>query len=210
MILGLSFNMTLTSLGAYALSRRTLPGRKPIMLLITFTMYFSGGMIPLFLLVRSLGMLNTAWAMTLPTAVSVFNLIIMRTFFLQFSEEILDAASIDGCSAFGTLFKIVLPLSGPVLSVIVLYYGVGHWNDFFQGILYLTDRAKHPLQLVLRAILIQETFEEAFDETHMVRLMLAESVKYGIIIVSTLPILTLYPFLQKYFVKGAMIGAIKG
>jgi putative aldouronate transport system permease protein len=202
--------MTLTTLGGFALSRRTLPGRRILMLLITFTMYFSGGMIPLYLLVRNLKMINTVWAMVLPGAVSVFNLIIMRTFFLQFSEEILDAASIDGCSAFRTLIRIVLPLSGPVLSVILLYYGVAHWNEFFKGILYITDRSKYPLQLVLRGILIQNIVTDTFDDTTYNRLLLAESIKYGVIIVSTLPVMLLYPFLQKYFVKGAMIGAVKG
>ncbi|MCL2831915.1 MAG: carbohydrate ABC transporter permease [Treponema sp.] len=209
-IAGLAINMTLTTLGGFALSRRTLPGRKAIMLLITFTMYFSGGMIPSYLLIKNLHMINTLWAMVLPGAVSVFNLIIMRTFFMQFSEELLDAASIDGCSAFRTLFRIVLPLSGPVMSVILLYYGVGHWNEFFKGILYLTDRSKYPLQLVLRNILIQNVITDIYDDTAVTQLLLVESIKYGVIIVSTLPVMMLYPFLQKYFVKGAMIGAIKG
>jgi len=208
---GLAFNMTLTTLGGFALSRR-IPGRNVMMLLITFTMYFSGGMIPNYLLIRSLGMLNTMWAMVLPGAISVFNLIVMRTFFSQFSVELMEAARIDGCSAFGTLCRIVLPLSGPVLSVIVLYYGVSHWNEFFKGILYLSNRTKYPLQLILRNILIQNRLDDsaiAGDAAANV-LLLAESIKYGVIIVSSLPVMMLYPFLQKYFVKGAMIGAIKG
>ena len=206
---GLAINMTLTTLGGFALSRRTLPGRKAMMLLITFTMYFSGGMIPLYLLIRNLRMLNTIWAMVLPGAVSVFNLIIMRTFFMQFSEEILDAASIDGCSAFSTLLRIVLPLSGPVLSVILLYYGVAHWNEFFKGIIYLTDRSKYPLQLILRSILLQNTVGDVLDDTEFNRFLLAESIKYGVIIVSTLPVMLLYPFLQRYFVRGIFMGSVK-
>ena len=211
---GLFFNMTLTTLGAYALACRTLPGRKVLLLIIMFTMYFSGGMIPDYLLVRNLGMLNTIWAMVLPPAVSVFNLIIMRTYFINFPSELLEAARIDGCSIFGALFKIVLPLSKPVLAVILLFYGVGHWNEFFRGMIYITDRNMLPLQLVLRNILLEGTrlgVEDIMqDEAAFARIMTAETMRYGAIIVSSVPVLLLYPFLQKYFVKGVMIGALKG
>lgn len=213
-ILGTGINLVMTTLGAYPLSRKDFRGRNAITLFIVFTMFFSGGMIPLYLLIRDLNMLNTIWALVIPGAVSVWNIVIMRTFFqTSIPFEIQESAFIDGCSNTQTLFRIVVPLSMPIFAVMILFYAVGHWNAFFNALIYLTDRSKYPLQLFLREILIQEQMDEmvsATDDTLLNLMMQIEALKYAVVVVANLPMLLLYPFLQKYFVKGVMIGALKG
>ena len=219
--LGTLLNLGLTLTAAYALSRRDLPGRNGIMLYLTFTMFFSGGLIPTFLLIRDLGLYNTFWIMILPAggsalhlAVSVFNIIIARTFFMNtIPQELLDAAVMDGCSDLRFFRSVVVPLSGAIIAVLMVFYAVGHWNGFFHGLIYLRERERFPLQLILRDILIQNTFTEELeidDENALAAMMLAESIKYGMIIVASVPVLLLYPFVQKHYVRGVMIGAIKG
>ena len=219
--LGTLLNLGLTLTAAYALSRRDLPGRNAIMLYLTFTMFFSGGLIPTFLLIRDLGLYNSFWIMILPAggsalhlAVSVFNIIIARTFFMNtIPQELLDAAVMDGCSDLRFFRSVVLPLSGAIIAVLMVFYAVGHWNGFFHGLIYLRERERFPLQLILRDILIQNTFTEELeidDENALAAMMLAESIKYGMIIVASVPVLILYPFVQKHYVRGVMIGAIKG
>lgn len=213
--MGTAINLVLTVMAAYPMSRRDYRGRNALMAFIVFTMFFSGGMIPAYLLVKDLGMLNTIWALVIPNAVSVWNIIIMRTFFQQsLPYEIQEAAQIDGCSDIKILLRIVLPLSKPILAVMVLFYAVGHWNAFFNALIYLTDRDLYPLQLILREILIQgqmASMMESGDTTGMARrIMEAESIKYAVVIIANLPVLLLYPFLQKYFVKGVLVGSLKG
>jgi putative aldouronate transport system permease protein len=211
---GTAINLVMTVMAAYPLSRRDFAGRNLIMGLMVFTMFFSGGLIPSYMLVKQLGMLNTFWALIIPSAVSIWNIIIMRTFFQSsVPNEIQEAAAIDGCSDWRILWRIVLPLSMPILAVMVLFYSVGHWNAYFNALIYLTDRAAYPLQLILREILIQGQMEEMVsigDSSHAQTIMDEELVKYAVVVIANLPILVLYPLLQKYFVKGVMIGAIKG
>jgi len=212
--IGTTVNLIMTVLAAYPLARADLPGRNLMMALIVFTMFFGGGLIPTYMVVRDLGMTNTMWALIIPNAVSVYNILIMRTYYQSsIPGEILEAAAIDGSSDFRTLFRIILPLSVPIIAVMVLFYAVGHWNSYFSALIYLTDRELYPLQLFMREILIQGQMEEmvnAADSSHAQTIMDEEAVKYAIIVVANLPIFLLYPFLQKYFVKGIMIGAIKG
>lgn len=211
--LGTFINITLTTLGAYPLSRKGLPGRNIIMFVFVFTMFFSGGLIPTYLIVKNLGMLNSIWALVIPNAISVFNLIIMRTFFQSnFPPELEEAAKIDGASDFQILFRLVLPLSAPIMAVMVLFYSVGHWNAYFDALIYITDREKFPLQLILREILIQNSMDDMAGSAESMadQMMYAQSIKYAVVIVANIPVLLLYPFLQKYFVQGMMIGSIKG
>ncbi|OXL82506.1 sugar ABC transporter permease [Paenibacillus sp. SSG-1] len=213
-VAGTALNVVMTVAGAYPLSRTDFKGRHFFTFLIVFTMFFGGGMIPTYLLIKSLGLLNTFWAMIIPSAVSVWNILIMRTFFQSsIPKEVQEAAFIDGCSNIKILLKVVLPLSGPVLAVMVLFYAVGHWNAYFSALLYLSDRDLYPMQLFLREILVQNQMQEMVDisdDTLARSLMDAEAIKYAAVIVTNLPMLILYPFLQKYFVKGVMVGAIKG
>lgn len=213
-VIGTALNLVLTVAAAYPLSRKDFDGRGPFTALIVFTMFFSGGMVPTYLLVKDLGMLNTFWSLILPTAISVWNVLIMRTFFQTgIPHELQEASFIDGCSNIQTLLRIVLPVSGPVIAVMLLFYGVGHWNAYFSALLYLADRELYPLQLLLREILIQGQMQEMVDigDDSLARgLMDAEAIKYAAVIVANLPMLMLYPFLQKYFVRGVMIGAVKG
>ena len=196
-VTGTAINLVMTILAAYPLSRKDWVGRGFFMGVLMFTMFFSGGIIPTYLMMNSLGMINTVWAMILPGAVSVYNTIIMRTFFVNsIPPELQEAAQVDGCSNTRLLLQIVLPLSKQILAVMVLFYGVAHWNAFFNALIYLTESKRYPLQLVLRSILIQNTA--------------AETIKYALIIVSTLPMMILYPFLQRFFEKGVMVGAVKG
>lgn len=213
-LIGTAINLVMTILAAYPLSRKDLAGRNALMMLFVFTMYFSGGLIPSYLIIKSLGMVNTFWALIIPNAVGVWNIIIMRTFFQHtLPHELHEAAVIDGCSNFQLLMKIVLPLSMPVIAVMVLFYSVGHWNSYFSALIYLSDRDKYPLQLILREILVQNQTQEMMqmsEESATQQALMAASIKYAVVIVANLPVLLLYPFLQKYFVKGMMIGAIKG
>ncbi|WP_062108937.1 carbohydrate ABC transporter permease [Bacillus niameyensis] len=211
--LGTLINVFMTTLGAYPLSRRDFYGKNIIMFFFVFTMFFSGGLIPTYLVIKNLGMLNSFWAIVIPNAVAVFNLIIMRTFFQQnIPQEVEEAAEIDGCSNFQILWRIVLPLSTPIIAVMVLFYSVGHWNAYFDALIYLTDREKFPLQLILREILIQNSMDDmaGSSESMAQQMLYAQSIKYAVVIVANLPVLLLYPFLQKYFVQGIMVGAVKG
>ncbi len=210
-IVGVALNLLLTSFAAYALSRKTLQYRKQLTLIIVFTMFFSGGLIPFYLLVRGLGITDTLWALILPTAISAFNLIIMRTSFEAVPDALEESAKIDGANDFGILFRIFLPLCKPVLAVVGLYYGVSHWNSWFNAMIFLQDRSLYPLQLILREILIigeANSMAEGASQDEII--ILGETLKYATIMVATLPIFLVYPLLQKYFVKGALIGAIKG
>lgn len=213
-LVGTGVNLIMTIMAAYPLSQPKFYGRNVITILIVFTMFFSGGLIPTYMIVRDLGMTNSMWALIIPNAISVYNVLIMRTFFQSsIPGEILEAASIDGSSDLRTLLRIVLPLSLPIIAVMVLFYAVGHWNAYFNAMIYLTDRHLYPLQLFMREILIQGEMEKmvnAADSSHAQTIMNEEAVKYALIVVTNLPIFLLYPFLQKYFVKGVMIGALKG
>jgi len=193
------------------LSRRNWMFQKVMVLSVIFTMYFSGGLIPFYLTVRDLRLDNTLWSLILPTAISTYNLIIMRTAFAAVPESLEESAKLDGASHFVILTRIMIPLVGPTIAVLVLYYGVGHWNSWFNAMIFLRDRSEYPLQLILREILIQNSLNDmTMGEGMADREMIAETIKYAVIVVSTVPILCLYPFLQKYFVKGVMIGALKG
>lgn len=205
--LGTFVSLLVTAMGAYALSNSRLIFRKAFMLLIVFTILFSGGMIPTFLVVKNLGLVDTIWAMILPTAVSTWNLIIMRTFFSSIPTELEEAGKMDGLNDIGIFTRIVLPLSKPVLATIGLFYAVGIWNNFMSPLLYLRNDALYPLQVVLRNMVL---VEQMADVSSGDAIIVAEPLKYATIMVSTIPILLLYPFLQKYFVKGVMIGSMKG
>ena len=213
-VLGTAVNVAFTIPAAYALSRRDFVGRNLLMMLFAFTMFFTGGLIPTYLLVKNLGLVNTIWAMVLPNAVLVWNLVVARTFFQQnIPEELLEAAVMDGCTNSRFFVSIVLPLSRAIIAVMVLFYAVGHWNSFFQALIYLRDERLYPLQIILRDILIgAEMQAQMVDDAKAleVQMRLAELIKYGVIIVASVPVLLLYPFLQRYFVQGIMIGAIKG
>lgn len=210
---GTTISVVLTVLAAYPLSRKNLRGRNFFMMAILFTMYFSGGMVPTYLLVRDLGMYNTIWAILIPNALSTYNLIVAKTFFENsIPEELYESARLDGCGNIPMLFKIVLPLSKAILAVLVLYYAVAIWNSYFDALIYIKDAGKHPLQIVLRNILLLgQTEQMGTNDVGMAeKIKMAEAIKYSVIVVSSLPMLILYPFVQKYFVKGVMIGAVKG
>lgn len=207
---GTAINLLMTTLGAYALSRRNVYFSNSIMFMIVITMVFNGGLIPTFLLVNSLGMLDTPWALLLPGAVSSFNLIIMRTAFQAVPVSLEESARIDGANDWTIMSRIIVPLSMPVIAVMILWYAVGHWNSYFSALIYLRDRDLFPLQLVLREILISNSTDSmTTDAAASDRLDIGITIKYATIIISTLPILCLYPFLQKYFVHGVLIGALK-
>ncbi|MCL2833290.1 MAG: carbohydrate ABC transporter permease [Treponema sp.] len=209
---GTLINLFVTIIAAYPLSRKDLKLRKPILMMFTFTMLFSGGLIPTYLLIRNLGMYNTRWALVIPNAMSMFNFMITRTFFASsIPGEMLESAKIDGCSDFRFIRSIVIPLSGAIIAVITLYYAVSHWNAYFNAMIYVTNRAKQPLQIVLREILILNTSDQMMEGTNKVEAMyLAEQMKYSLIVLASLPLLIAYPFVQRFFVKGVMIGALKG
>lgn len=211
LIVGTTISLILTSLGAYFLSRRDVMLKGVIMALITFTMFFSGGLIPFYLTVKMLGFYNSLWALVIPTAISTYNMIIMRTSFMAIPRSLEEAATIDGADQLTIFVHVVLPLSKAIIAVMILYYGVGAWNGWFYAMVFLADRGKFPLQLVLREILIQnDTDSMTMGVSVNDGFNVAESVKYAVIVVATAPILCIYPFLQKYFVKGVMIGALKG
>ena len=213
-VVGTMINISLTMIAAYPLARRNLPGKGFFTFLFTFTMMFSGGMIPNYILMKELKIINTAWCMLLPGAVSAYNLIVTRTFIQNsIPEELLEAAQIDGCTDAQFFFRFVLPLSKAVMAVITLYYAVHHWNAYFNAFLYLNKRDLYPLQIFLREILIMNSVNtEMVVDTQMQEAMqgMADLLKYSLIVVSTAPILCIYPFLQRYFIKGVMIGSLKG
>jgi multiple sugar transport system permease protein/putative aldouronate transport system permease protein len=207
-------NIVMTMTTAYCLSRSDVPGRNGIMLLFTFTMFFSGGMIPTYMLIMGLGMLNTPLAIIIPGAIGVYNMIIARTFISSsIPGELLDAAKIDGCSDIGYYIKIVLPLSKAIIAVLVLFYGVQHWNAYFGPMIYLHNKNLYPLTLYLREILMASQIDPSTVADPELQLHLAETaavIKYSLIIVTIIPVILMYPFVQKYFIKGVMIGSIKG
>lgn len=213
-VCGTLVNLVVTIPCAYALSRKDLVGRNPIMFLFVFTMFFSGGLIPTYLLVSKLGLLDTMWALILPSAASVWNIIITRTYFQStIPDELMEAAIMDGCSDFRFFFSIALPLSKVIITVMALFYGIAQWNSFFDPLIYLKTESKLPLQLILRNLLIMnETANRmVYDPVSLAeKQRIAEQLKYGVIIASCLPLMIAYPFLQKYFTKGVMIGSIKG
>jgi putative aldouronate transport system permease protein len=213
LVFGLLINISMTSITAYVLSRKNVMFNGFIMAFMMFTMYFSGGLIPGFLNIKNLGLYNSIWALILPGAITVYNMIIMRTSFAGIPVSLEEAALLDGAGHISILWNVILPLSKAIIAVMVLYYGVAHWNSWFSASIYLNDRDKYPLQLILREILIQN------DTANMAGnagagagddFSIGESIKYAIIVVATVPILAIYPYLQKYFVKGVMIGAVKG
>lgn len=210
-IAGTIISIFITLLGAYMLAKKGYYFKKLFTILILFTMYFGGGLIPTFLIVRDLGMLDTIWAILIPSAMSTYNLIVMRTAFVSIPDSLEESATIDGANDFVILFKIFIPLSIPTISVIGLFYAVGRWNAWFNALIYLRSRSLYPLQLVLREILITSNAEFLAQMGNSLELTaLSELIKYATIVVATVPILLIYPFIQKYFVKGVMIGAIKG
>lgn len=211
-VAGTTINLVMTTLGAYGLSRKNVMWRNPIMFLIVFTMFFSGGLIPTFLLVGvTLNMIDKPWALIIPPAINTWNLLIMRTSFEGVPVALEESARMDGASDFRILWNIVIPLSMPVIAVMILFYAVGHWNAFFNAMIYLRSRELWPLQLVLRQILISNDVSQmtAGAATGGDVMPIGETIKYATIMVATVPILLIYPFLQRYFVKGVMIGAIK-
>ena len=213
-LFGTMLNVALTLIAAYPLSRKDLPYRRMWSFIFTFTMIFSGGMIPTYMVVNKLGLMNSPLAMILPTAMSVYNLMIARTFMENsIPSELLEAARVDGCDDIAYFWKIMLPLSKPVIAVITLYYAVAHWNSYFNAFLYITDSKLNPLQIVLRNILLANQIDTAMTtdfDTMTSKQGLADVLKYSLIVVSTLPVMIMYPFVQKHFTKGVMIGAVKG
>ena len=213
-VVGTFINIAMTMMAAFPLASVKLPGRNIVLSLFTFTLVFSGGMIPTYMLISNLGMINKIWAMVLPGAIMTYNLMIARSF-IQSSipAEMREAADIDGCSDFRYFFSMVLPLSKAVIAVLVLFYAIGHWNAYFNAFLYLNDRDKYPLQLILREILIANSIDSSQimdPEVAAAKQGMAELLKYALIIVSTVPVMCLYPLVQKYFIKGVMIGSVKG
>ena len=214
-VAGTLFGVAVTLLGGYALSRKDLIGRSPVMLLFTFTMYFSGGTIPLYLTIQSLGLLDTSAVMIILGSVTVYNIIVVRSFMVSnVPDDLFDAAKIDGCGNGRFFFQIVLPLSKAVIAIMVLYIAVHHWNSYFNAMMYLTDETKQPLQILLREILVlsksMATDPNMDAETAERMEQMSMVIKYAFIVISTAPILCVYPFIQKYFVKGVMVGSVKG
>ncbi len=213
-VVGTVVSVAMTLVCAYPLSRPKLPHKGVIMFLFTFTMYFGGGMIPGYLLLKDLHMLNTRMAIIVPGVLNVYNMIITRTFFqTSIPEELFEAARVDGCNDTRFFFQMLLPLSKAIIAVIALYYAVGYWNDWFSAFLYLNNPKLYPLQLVLRSILVSNTIDDSLvidPNTRMKMMGMAEMLKYSLIVVSTVPLLCIYPLVQKYFIRGVMIGSLKG
>ena len=215
-VVNVAISLAVTLPAAYALTVKSLPGRKFLVFVFSVTMFFSGGMIPLYVVCRNLGLVNTMWAVILPSATSMWYIILTRTFFQStIPHELEEASEIDGCSVFATFLRIVIPLSAPIIAVMALYFGVGRWNSYFGEMIFLRDRTKFPLQLFLREILIIAKFSEqntnnADAITMAEQIRISSIIKYATMIVATLPVIAAYPFIQRYFVKGVMIGSIKG
>jgi putative aldouronate transport system permease protein len=212
-ITGTLVSVTLTILAAYPLSRSTFFGRKILLLILLFTMYFNGGMIPTYLLVRDMGIYNSIWAIILPSAISTYNLIVAKTFFENsIPKELYESAFLDGCGNIKMLSKIVLPLAKSIMAILILYYAVDMWNSYFNALIYLKDDNKYPLQIILRNILlIGQTEQFGTNDVGMAeKIKMAEALKYAVIVVSSIPMIILYQFVQKHLVKGVMIGAVKG
>lgn len=209
---GVLINLTMTCLCAYPLSRKSFYGKEVIAMLIVFTMFFDGGLIPKYLLIDSLGMMNSIWAIVLPPAISVVYMVMMRTFFQDIPEALHESAYMDGANDWTVFRKVVLPLSLPLMATMTLFYAVGHWNSFFSALVYLNEKSKYPIQIILRSIVVEGDTNNQATEISGVSgsLIVNQNIKYAVVITAILPILVLYPFLQKYFVKGAMVGSLKG
>jgi putative aldouronate transport system permease protein len=205
-VIGTAVNLILTGLMAYPLSRKNLPARRFFLLMIVFTLLFSGGLIPTYLVVKSMGLLDTIWAMILPNAVWSFNVLIMKSFFEGLPEELFESARMDGAKEFRILLQIVTPLSIPVLLTVGLFYLVGHWNEFFQAIFYVTDRTLFPLQVIVREILMQS--QQPLENAE--NIMPTQTMQMASVMIASLPVIVIYPFLQKHFTKGMLLGSIKG
>lgn len=214
LVVGTSVNLVMTMLAAYPLSRNTFLGRNVFMFLFVFTMLFSGGLIPLYLVVKNLGLTDTRMAMIIPTALAVWNVIITRTYLTSsIPNELYEAAKVDGASEFRQFVSIAVPLSKPILAVLALYYGVGHWNAYFNAMIFLKSKELYPLQIVLRSILVKSqinTGQIAMMENMTDQMGIGSLVKYSVIVVASVPVLLIYPVVQKYFVKGVMVGSLKG
>ncbi|MCU6792059.1 MULTISPECIES: carbohydrate ABC transporter permease [Paenibacillus] len=213
-VVGTVINVFITLIAAYPLSRKDFMPRNVIMALFVFTMMFSGGLIPSYLVVKGLGMIDTRWSLIIPGALAVWNMVIARTYFqTTIPDELLEAAQMDGCSDLTFVRKIVIPVSGPIIAVIALFYAVGHWNQYFNALLYLKHQELYPIQLVLRDILVQNEVDASMITDladQAAKEGLRELLKFSLIVVSTLPVLIIYPFIQRHFVKGMMIGSLKG
>ncbi|SDS92076.1 carbohydrate ABC transporter membrane protein 2, CUT1 family [Paenibacillaceae bacterium GAS479] len=218
-VLGTALSLAITLPAAYAMSRKDFVGRNFFMGMFMVTMFFSGGLIPSYLLIKDLGMVNTIWAIIVPSAASIYNIIVTRTFFMStIPRELEEAAQIDGASTSRLFFTVIIPLSMPIIAVMALFYGVGQWNSYFSALIYLNDETKYPLQMILRQILVLQQMsaetgsivEASTAEALSDKAEIAALVKYAVIIVATLPIIAVYPFLQRYFVQGVMIGSVKG
>ncbi|MBR3503865.1 MAG: carbohydrate ABC transporter permease [Clostridia bacterium] len=213
-IVGTAINLVMTVLGAYPLSRKQFYGRSVFTFIVAFTMFFGGGLIPTYLIINAYGLLDTFWVMVIPGAISTYNMIIMRTFFQGIPVELEEAATIDGCNDMQTLWKVILPLSTASLMTIGMFYAVGHWNAWFNAVIYLRDSGRFPVQLWLRTIVLQNQVRDIVEGSGAVDTeaenLVADTIKFAVIVVAVLPILCVYPFVQKYFVKGVMIGSVKG
>lgn len=208
-VVGTFINLVFTSLMAYPLAKKHLRGRKVIMMGVLFTMLFSGGLIPTYFVVKAMHLTDTLWSLMIPTAISAFNLIVLKNFFQQIPDGLEDSAKIDGCNDLGVLIRIVLPLSLPAMATFGLFYAVGHWNQFFNAILYINDNTKWPIQVLLREIVILASGrigDTNIDDAEIQPL----TIRMAVIVFATIPILVVYPFLQKHFAKGAMLGSVKG
>ncbi|MGE6629219.1 carbohydrate ABC transporter permease [Bacillus sp. NPDC077027] len=209
-VVGTAVQLFFTFTMAYPLSKRHVKGRHFLLNMVIFSMLFSGGMIPTYLIVKSLGLLDSYWALILPVAINPFNLIIVKNFFQQMPKELEESAKMDGCSEFGIFWRIVLPLSKPVIATFALFYAVGIWNDFFHALLYINDSAKWPLQMVLRQVTILSDFTTTNGDIPENIIPPEQGIKLAVIVVATIPMLLVYPFLQKHFAKGVLIGSVKG
>lgn len=210
-VVGTALNVFFTAIGAFVLSRKDFPLNKPVTIMILFTMYFSGGMIPRYLFINdTLNMGNSMWSLLLPGLIATYNLIVMRTNFQSIPDSLEESAKIDGANDITILFKIILPLSKAIIAVMVLMYGVSRWNAWFDAMLFIRERSLYPLQIILREILISNSTDSMISGGTGDIEAIGESIKYATIVVSTAPILCVYPFIQKYFTKGVMIGAVKG
>ncbi|WP_052486992.1 carbohydrate ABC transporter permease [Gordoniibacillus kamchatkensis] len=211
LVFGVAVNLIVTALGAYVLSRKNVLWNNFFMIVIVLTMFFSGGLIPLYLIVKGVGLIDSLWSTIIPFAVNTFNLIIMRTAFQAVPDSLEESAKIDGANHWTILMRIIVPLSMPVIAVMILYYAVEKWNGWFYAAIFIKDHKLYPLQLILREILISNSTESmATDASNADRFQIGETIKYATIMVATVPILCVYPFVQKYFVKGVMVGALKG
>ncbi|MHA6483465.1 carbohydrate ABC transporter permease [Paenibacillus sp. strain BS8-2] len=211
-VAGTFLSLLITAISAYPLSKRRLPGISTIMLLFIFTMLFNGGIIPNYMLIRNLGLIDNVWSLILPALVSVFNLLVIKSYFEGLPESLEESARIDGARTFTVLFRILLPLSGPVLATIALFYAVSYWNEFFSAMIYINDPALKPLQLYLREVVLNAASATAgieLSQDDMMNLS-ADNIRSATVIASTIPILLLYPYLQKHFIKGVLIGSVKG